>query len=107
MPVDEKLIPASGTPIPPGGVRQLTIGEIALARTLFGSSLIYSKIWIHRESYPPFNMQPIDVAMTPNGELWLREETYSPDFSPGKYMTFQIYIKISNKPYRKYLREYL
>jgi hypothetical protein len=81
MPVDERIKPTSGTAINPGGVRQLTIGEIALAKTLFGESLNYSRIWVHRESYLPFNLQPVDVAMTPNGELWFREETYSPDFS--------------------------
>ncbi|AUU84244.1 MULTISPECIES: type IV secretion protein Rhs [Leclercia] len=81
MPVDESIKPTSGTPIVPGGVRQLTIGEIALARTLFGGSLIYSRIWVHREGYLPFNLQPVDVAMAPDGELWFREGTYSPDFS--------------------------
>lgn len=81
MPVDEMIIPTSGTPIVPGGTRQLTIGEIALAKTLYGGSIVYSKVWVHRESYLPFNIQPIDVAMTPNGELWFREGTYSPDFS--------------------------
>ncbi|MEW5559493.1 type IV secretion protein Rhs [Enterobacter asburiae] len=81
MPVDENIAPTSSTIILPGGVRQLTLGEIALARTLFGESLIYSRIWIHRESYLPFNLQPVDIAMTPNGELWFREETYSHDFS--------------------------
>lgn len=44
MPVDERIKPTSGTLISPGGIRQLTLGEIALARTLFGGSLIYSKI---------------------------------------------------------------
>ena len=81
MPVNGTIKPTSGTLITPGGVRQLTIGEIALARTLFGGSIIYSKVWVHLESYLPFNMQPINVAMTPNGELWFREGTYSPDFS--------------------------
>lgn len=81
MPVNERIDPTSGTRIKPDGLRLLTLGEIALAKTLFGGSLIYSKIWVHRESYLPFNLQPIDVAMTPNGELWFREETYSHDFS--------------------------
>lgn len=49
MPVDWTINPTSGTPIVPGGVRQLTIGEIALARTLFGGSIIYSKVWVHLE----------------------------------------------------------
>lgn len=81
MPVDESIKPTSGTPIVPGGVRQLTLGEIALAKTLFGGSVIYSRIWVHREGYLPFNLQPVDVAMTPDGELWFKEGTYSPDFS--------------------------
>jgi hypothetical protein len=29
MPVNERIQPTSGTPINPGGIRQLTIGEIA------------------------------------------------------------------------------
>lgn len=41
MPVNERIIPTSGTPINPGGIRQLTIGEIALAKTLYGYSIRY------------------------------------------------------------------
>ncbi|POT55273.1 type IV secretion protein Rhs [Citrobacter amalonaticus] len=81
MPVDMSIKPTSGSMINPGGVRQLTLGEIALACTLYGNSIIYSKVWVHRESYLPFNMQPISIAMTPNGEMWYREGTYSNDFS--------------------------
>lgn len=81
MPVDERITPTSGTPITPGGVRQLTLGEIALARTLYGDSINYSRVWVHRESYLPFNLQPVDIAMSPNGEMWYREDTYSPDFA--------------------------
>ncbi|WP_101506773.1 type IV secretion protein Rhs [Erwinia sp. B116] len=81
MPVNERIKPTSGPPIMPGGVRQLTIGEIALARTLYGDSIRYSKVWVHRESYLPFNLMPVDIAMSPNGEMWYREGTYSPDFS--------------------------
>lgn len=83
MPVDTKISPTSGTPIDPGGVRLLTIGEIHLAVTLYGYSIRYSNVWVHRESYLPFNMQPDDVAMSPNGEMWFREGTYSPEFSLG------------------------
>jgi hypothetical protein len=39
MPVDERIRPTSGTAINPGGVRQLTIGEIALAKTLLAKAL--------------------------------------------------------------------
>lgn len=81
MPVNERIQPTSGTPINPGGIRQLTIGEIALAKTLYGYSIRYHRVWVHRESYLPFNLQPVNVAMSPNGEMWFREDTYSPDFS--------------------------
>lgn len=81
MPVDERIKATSGTAIVPGGVRLLTLGEIALAKTLYGNSIAYHKVWVHRESYLPFNLQPVDVAMAPNGEMWFREETYSHDFS--------------------------
>ena len=80
MPVDGRIKPTSGTPIAPGGVRQLTLGEIALAKALYGYSINYNKVWVHRESYLPFNLQPVDVAMSPDGEMWYREGTYSPDF---------------------------
>lgn len=81
MPVNERIRATSGTRITPGGVRLITMGEIGLARSLYGSGLRYNKIWVHRESYLPFNLQPVDVAMSPNGEMWFREDTYSHDFS--------------------------
>ncbi len=81
MPVNERINVTSGTPINPGGVRLITMGEIALARSLYGYGLRYNQIWVHRESYLPFNLQPVDVAMSPNGEMWFREDTYSHDFS--------------------------
>lgn len=81
MPVDETIQPTSGTAIKAGGVRLITTGEIALARKIYGYNLWYNKIWIHRNSYLPFNLQPDDIAMSPDGEMWFREETYSVDFS--------------------------
>ncbi|MFO6296726.1 type IV secretion protein Rhs [Rahnella selenatireducens] len=63
-----------------GGIRLLTPGEIALAKTVFGSSIEYGTVWIHNDSYPPFNMQNQYAAMTPNGELYFRY-WYKNDFS--------------------------
>ena len=63
-----------------GGARLLTSGEIALAKTVFGSTIDYSIVWIHKESYLPFDLQDKDTAMTPNGELYFRD-TYRDDFS--------------------------
>ncbi|KAE9855859.1 hypothetical protein GP671_27070, partial [Escherichia coli] len=64
-----------------GGARPLTIGEIALARSVFGDAIKYSEVKVHNKSYLPFNMQSNNVAMTPNGELYFREPHYRDDFS--------------------------
>ena len=63
-----------------GGLRLLTTGEIKLAQSVFLSTIDYSKVWIHRESYLPFNLQDNNTAMTPNGEIYFRDQ-YSDDFS--------------------------
>lgn len=69
-----------GFRIKEGGVRLLTAGEIQLAQSVFLSTIDYSKVWIHRESYLPFNLQDSNTAMTPNGEIYFRSE-YRDDFS--------------------------
>lgn len=56
-----------------GGARLLTSGEIALAKTVFGSTIDYSMVWIHKGSYLPFDLQDKNTAMTPNGELYFRD----------------------------------
>ncbi|ENA0600962.1 TPA: hypothetical protein P1K62_004777 [Enterobacter hormaechei] len=62
------------------GIRLLTLGEIKLAQSVFLSTIDYSKVWIHRESYLPFNLQDKNTAMTPNGEIYFRD-LYFDDFS--------------------------
>lgn len=52
------------------GYRSLTIGEIALARLVFGGAIKYSEVKVHNKIYLPFNMQSNNVAMTPNGEKY-------------------------------------
>lgn len=69
MPVNERINAPSGTRIKPGGVRLITMGEIALASSLYRGGLRYNQIWVHRESYLPFNLQPADVAMSPDLRL--------------------------------------
>ncbi|WP_338091454.1 PAAR domain-containing protein [Sodalis ligni] len=64
-----------------GKLRLLTSGEIALARSIYADEIEYHKVWVHCDGYLPFGMQGKNVAMTPNGELYFREATYSPDFS--------------------------
>ncbi|BEN79482.1 MULTISPECIES: type IV secretion protein Rhs [Serratia] len=64
-----------------GTLRRMTMGEIKLARHIYGSSIIYGRVWIHCDSYFPFGLQNRSYAMAPNGELWLRRELYKDDFS--------------------------
>lgn len=68
-------------PIKRGGLRRLTLGELHLATTVYAFSIRYNEVWIHRESYLPFNLQSENYAMTPNGELYFQEGTYQDDFS--------------------------
>lgn len=63
-----------------GGLRLLTTGEIKLAQSVFASTIEYPKVWIHKASYLPFNLQNENTAMTPNGELYFRNQ-YHDDFS--------------------------
>lgn len=49
--------------------RQLTQGEITLAKRVFKDSLDYKKIRIHRGKYIFF--QPDNSGMTPNGEIYV------------------------------------
>lgn len=55
-----------------GTLRLLMPGEIALAKSVFRSTIPYHKVWIHCGSYLPFGLQNDFVAMTPNGEIYFR-----------------------------------
>ena len=64
-----------------GRLRLLTLGEIAMARRVYGESIQYGHVWIHCDSYFPFGMQFSCYAMTPNGEMWFRELHHTEDFA--------------------------
>lgn len=74
-------MPATDVQTEEGTLRRLTPGEIAMARTIYGDSIVYSRVWVHCDSYLPFGLQNPKFAMTPNGELWLRKEEYVADYS--------------------------
>ena len=61
--------------------RALTVGEINLARSVFGRSVFYEKVYVHCDSYLPFGLQASRTAMAPNGEIWFRQALYKADFS--------------------------
>lgn len=64
-----------------GTLRLMTLGEIVLAREIFGSSIVYPRVWIHCDSYLPGGLQKKYVGMSPNGEIYFRKELYKKDFS--------------------------
>lgn len=59
--------------------RPMTQGEIAMARSVFGSAIDYSKVRIHSSSYLPAQVQG-DNVITPNGEMYC-SKNYCSDFS--------------------------
>ena len=53
--------------------RTMTAREIALARTVFGDALDYTKIRIHRRKWWWF--QPRKITMAPDGHLWFHPDS--------------------------------
>ena len=66
---------------PAGGERLLTPGEIALARSMFGTAIDCAKVTIRRRKWFPF--QPRKVTMAPRGHLHFHPlgQSYCDDFS--------------------------
>lgn len=64
--------------------RDLTPGEIQLAKTFYRDSLKYDNVKIHDYKYLdlPFGIsQPDTTLMTPNGEIYAPSSVYSKDYS--------------------------
>ena len=64
-----------------GDERVLTPGEIALARTMFGTAIDYARVTIKRRKWFPF--QPRRTTMAPRGHLHFHpaSENYCDDFA--------------------------
>lgn len=64
-----------------GAERKLTTGEIALARSVFGDAIDYSRVTIRRKKW--FPLQPRKITMAPRGHLHFHphSESYCDDFS--------------------------
>ncbi len=58
--------------------RQLTSGEIELAKSLFGDSIDYAAVKVHDR--PCVRFQPKNSGMTPNGEIYAHG-CYSADYA--------------------------
>ncbi len=71
----------AATTCPIGGERPLTPGEVALARSVFGSAIDYTKVTIRRRKWFPF--QPRKVTMAPRGHLHFHPDgtAYCEDFA--------------------------
>ncbi|MEE4482652.1 type IV secretion protein Rhs [Serratia ficaria] len=61
--------------------RALTPGEVNLARSVFGSSVFYEKVFVHCDSYLPFGLQNQFTAMSPNGQLYFRRALYNSNYA--------------------------
>lgn len=66
---------------PVGGERALTPGEVALARSVFGTALDYGAVRIRRRKWFPF--QPRHITMAPRGHLHFhpKGDAYCDDFA--------------------------
>lgn len=71
--------------------RELTAGEISLAKRVFKDSIDYSKVKIHNEKY--IFVQPEHSGMTPNGEIYISGSViYSKDYSVENYRLRSFFI---------------
>jgi ethanolamine utilization protein EutQ (cupin superfamily) len=66
---------------PENGSRELTPGEIQMAKKIFKDSINYAKVRIHNEGYFPFGLQDANTAVTPNGEMYFLPDDFEEDFS--------------------------
>ena len=66
---------------PVGGIRPLTPGEVALARSVFGAAIDYPRVTVRRRKF--FPLHPRGVTMAPMGHLHFHPDAahYCDDFS--------------------------
>ncbi len=70
----------NSTPGVEGLVRHLSSNEKKISKAVFGNSINYAIVWVHKESYLPFNIQS-GYLMTPNGDIYARDADYSDDYA--------------------------
>jgi type VI secretion system secreted protein VgrG len=70
-----------------GKSRPMTVGEIAMAQSLFGTSVDYASVKVHNGEYLWFGLQQNDTAMTPNGQMYYPKDLYFEDFSTASDFT--------------------
>ncbi len=67
------------TPI--NSYRHLTNGEIEMVRLIFSNAIDYDKVRIYNKGYLPFGLQKVNVAMSPNGNIYFSPQKFIEDFS--------------------------
>lgn len=75
-----------------GGERSLTPGEIALARSIFGTAIDYAAVKIRRRKWFPF--QPKRVTMAPRGHIHFHPhgDVYCEDFATAPIFRKALFI---------------
>lgn len=61
--------------------RNLTAGEIALAKQIFGDSISYNFVTVQNRLHPIVGLNPKVPATAPDGHIWFRPDIYQTDFS--------------------------
>jgi hypothetical protein len=72
--------------------RILTEGEIRIARLIFKDSIDYSKVRIYKRGFLWFNLQPKNVIMAPNGNIYYNEIMHRDDFSKSDAKSTHTFI---------------
>ncbi|NUQ17279.1 MAG: vgr related protein [Sphingomonas sp.] len=89
--------------------RPLTTGEIALARSIFGDAVDYSRVRLIKGKWWPF--QPRNAAMAPNGNIyfhpvaggWTEDFAREPLFRQGFFIHEMTHVWQAQKGGRYYL----
>jgi hypothetical protein len=61
--------------------RHLTPGEIALAKTVFGDSIDYARVWLHDKRILPPGIQKPHQAVAKGSDISFPRDAYAADFS--------------------------
>ncbi len=72
--------------------RPLTLGEAALARSVFGDAIDYARVTVNRAKWFPF--QPPRFVMSPDGHIWVhpRADTWADDYSTARFSLQELFI---------------
>jgi hypothetical protein len=68
-----------------GDHRKLTNGEVSFLKEIFNEKINYNNIKIYSRKFLSSPIQPDNVAMAPNGNLYFPEKYFSKDFSGENY----------------------